>query len=67
MRPSAKGRNGLLREGGSCVSKEGGSCSSRQGSPLAKGRTRLLSNVEGSCSSKEDGWQPFVERGRMPA
>ena len=67
VRPSAKGRNSLLREGGSHSSKEGGSCSSRQGSPSAKGRTTLLSKVEGSRLSKEDGWQLFVERGRMPA
>ena len=67
VRPSAKGRNCLSREGGSRLSKEGGSCSLRQGSPSAKGRMRPLSNVERSRSLKEDGWQPFVERGRMPA
>ena len=59
VRPSAKGRN--------CLSREGGSYSLRQGSPSAKRRTRPLSKVEGSCSLKKDGWQPFVERGRMPA
>ena len=57
-RPSAKGRDRLSREGGGRLLKEGGSRSSRQGSPSAKGRTRLLSMVEG---------QPFVERGQMPA
>ena len=54
----------FVEGGGSHSSQEGGSCLLRQGSPSAKGRRRLLSKVEGSCLLKEDGWQPFIERGR---
>ena len=64
MRLSVETGRRLFAEGRGRQFVEGGVRPSAKGRNSAKGRTRPLSKVEGSYSSKEDGWQPFVERGR---